>query len=138
MFEEKALEKYQQKNKDAQTVGLLVHPDLPWLGASPDGLVMSDVGQAHLIEIKSCKASLGRKSPAWHQVQGAMAIASGAFHQPVTLCKIIDAETTYNIVFEEEWWKKLLKLLKAFYFGTFLPMAAKQILQKVRERQVAS
>lgn len=137
-FEDLTLEKYQNQQKglrSVQHVGLLVDPDMPWLGASPDGLVMSTERPEmplHLIEIKSCRTLLGRKSPAWHQVQGAMAIASGAFHTPVTMCKIIDPVETYTIYFDESWWKRFLKRLKSFYFGIFLPMAAQQILQKLR------
>ena len=53
-----------------EQVGLLVNPALPWLGASPDGLVFEDATgdpPSCLIEIKSCRSLLGKKSPAWHQ-----------------------------------------------------------------------
>ena len=93
-----------------EQVGLLVSPELPWLGASPDGLIVDP--PLALIEIKSCRSLLGKKSPAWHQVQGAMAVASDAFGQKVTRCKIIDPVETYNITFDEVWWQRFLKRLK--------------------------
>eukprot|EP00438_Fugacium_kawagutii_P002387 Skav201016 [mRNA] locus=scaffold991:383861:391384:- [translate_table: standard] len=139
-FEDKTLEKYRNRHpggagERVEPVGLLVHPDLPWLGASPDGLSWSEADEAPtLIEIKSCRSLLGKKSPAWHQVQGAMAIASGAFQCNVTRCKIIDPVETYNICFDEVWWEKFLQRLKAFYFGLFLPMAARRILKTLGRR----
>lgn len=137
-FEDRTLEKYQRLHPGEQVeqVGLLVHPALPWLGASPDGVSWdatgATAGPGHLIEIKSCRSLLGKKSPAWHQVQGAMAIASGAYQCKVTRCKIIDPVETYHICFDETWWEKFLKRLKAFYFGVFWPMAARRILMKAR------
>ena len=47
-----------------------------------------------------------------NQVQGAMAIASGAYQCKVTKCKIIDPVETYHICFDEAWWEKFLKRLK--------------------------
>ena len=57
-----------------EQVGLLVNPALPWLGASPDGLVFEDAGDppSCLIEIKSCRSLLGKKSPAWHQAKSSI------------------------------------------------------------------
>ncbi|CAE7237102.1 NUP98 [Symbiodinium natans] len=130
-FEDRVFAKYQRAHEGVEQVGLLVDPSLPWLGASPDGLVMSG-SNPQLIEIKSCRTFLGRRSPAWHQVQGAMAIATGAFQTPVTRCKLIDPAETYTIYFDEAWWTKFLERLKKFYFGVFLPMAARRILQKVK------
>ena len=136
-FEDKVLQKL-----TAEQVGLLVHPEIPWLGASPDGLIMP---QQQLLEVKSCRSMLGKKSPAWHQIQGSMAIASGAFQVPVTMCRLIDPVTwseifgrfaaeveTKTIRFDQAWWERFLKRLKSFYFGVFLPMAAKEILRRAR------
>jgi len=59
------------EGEQVEQVGLLVHPALPWLGASPDGVswdaTSATAGPGHLIEIKSCRSLLGKKSPAWHQ-----------------------------------------------------------------------
>ena len=139
-FEDRVL----QKLTEAEQVGLLVHPDMPWLGASPDGLIMPE---QQLIEVKSYRSMLGKKSSAWHQMQGSMAIASGAFQVPVTMCRLIDPVTwteihigcsataeaeTKTIRFDQAWWESFLKRLKSFYFGVFLPMAAKEILRRAR------
>ena len=52
-----------------------------------------------------------------NQVQGAMAIASGAYQCKVTKCKIIDPVETYHICFDEAWWEKFLKRLKVGFGG---------------------
>ena len=133
-FEDKALAKYRkQHGETVQQVGLFVHPELPWLGASPDGLHGSGRSPQHLIEIKSTRTLLGARSPAWHQVQGAMAVASAALGVPVHTCKLIDPAETYTVRFDEGWWAKYLQRLKKFYFGFFLPMAAKRILLKLQK-----
>ena len=86
-----------------------------------------------------------------------MAVASAALGTPVRSCKLIDPVETYNapfgvlcwerflhlfnfrrwllsvifqVRFDEGWWSKYLLRLKRFYFGTFLPMAARRILRK--------
>ena len=47
--EPKAREKYAEDTKCViKPSGLLVHPQIPWLGYSPDGLVLN----SHIIEIK--------------------------------------------------------------------------------------
>ncbi|CAJ1353817.1 unnamed protein product [Effrenium voratum] len=132
-FEDRMLERYRQTHAGVQSVGLLVSKQFPWLGASPDGLVMSGDQPQYLIEIKSMRASLGKKSPAWHQMQGAMAIASDAFGVPVELCKLIDPVENYNIRFDKPWWDRYLVRLRHFYFGTYLPMAAKRILRRLSQ-----
>ncbi len=46
--------------KQVYECGLVVHPDLPWLGSSPDGLVFENDGSTTLLEIKcpsSCEDS---------------------------------------------------------------------------------
>ena len=121
----------QQHGEGVQQVGLFVHPELPWLGASPDGIHLVDEKPLHLIEVKSMRTLLGRRSPAWHQVQGAMAVASAALSIPVHSCKLIDPVETYTVRFEEAWWLRYLQRLKTFYFGTFLPLAAKRVLRKL-------
>ncbi len=42
--------------KQVYECGLVVHPDLPWLGSSPDGLVFENDGSTTLLEIK-CPSS---------------------------------------------------------------------------------
>jgi len=55
----------------AFTTGLWVHPELPWLAASPDGLV----GDDGLLEVKCPKTALPPAMPDHHRVQVAVQLA---------------------------------------------------------------
>ena len=49
-----AIEKYTQLYKvKIVKCGLIVHPDYPWMGYSPDGVICASNGPEILIEIKS-------------------------------------------------------------------------------------
>ena len=48
-YEETAIEKYSElRNKQVLAFGLLIHPDYPWLGGSPDGITTDGI----LLEVK--------------------------------------------------------------------------------------
>jgi len=48
-YEDIAIEKYSQlRNKKVLSFGLLIHPDYPWLGGSPDGITTDGI----LLEVK--------------------------------------------------------------------------------------
>ena len=48
-YEDTAIEKYSEiKNKKVLAFGLLIHPDYPWLGGSPDGITTDGI----LLEVK--------------------------------------------------------------------------------------
>ncbi|KAL1443899.1 hypothetical protein MTO96_030139 [Rhipicephalus appendiculatus] len=52
--EKEAAEAYTKITGDAVTnVGLIVHPSLPWLGYSPDGIIFKEAVPAILLEVKS-------------------------------------------------------------------------------------
>lgn len=54
--EKYARAKYEERtNYNVTQSGLLIHPNIPWLGFSPDGLVFVDDFLHHIIEIKSPK-----------------------------------------------------------------------------------
>ncbi|CAN7976848.1 unnamed protein product, partial [Ixodes persulcatus] len=61
--EPQALEKYMQlPNNIVTKLGLVVHPLVPWLGYSPDGIVFKSESPAILIEVKSPRLGKTRKA----------------------------------------------------------------------------
>lgn len=118
----------------AETLGTLVAPELPWLAASPDGVVVSrgsglPIG---LLEVKSFPVHLERGSPAWTQVQGSMAIASRSFGRPVHWCDVIMPDRTSRVKFDAASWAANEAVLRRFYFEELLPRASVQLNQLVQ------
>ncbi|CAN8002354.1 unnamed protein product, partial [Ixodes hexagonus] len=61
--EPQALEKYMQLSNSIVTkLGLVVHPLVPWLGYSPDGIVFKSESPAILLEVKSPRLGKTRKA----------------------------------------------------------------------------
>lgn len=138
-FESKALRGYARRlPEDAAggcvrlaAVGTLVAQGTPWLAASPDAMVLAADGEPlRLVEVKSQGLAMRAGCPAWAQVQGAMAIASGSFDRPVHRCAVITPKEVYSVRFDAQWWQAHLQRLRDFYFGAFLPVAAQQIVDR--------
>lgn len=115
-----------------ETLGTLVSPSMPWLAASPDGVVLDGEGgkPLRLLEVKSYRLEMSARSPVWAQVQGSMAIASDAYGEPVHKCIVATKDETSTLRFDQEWWNRYVRKLRLFYFKTFLPMAAEQVLER--------
>lgn len=138
-FESQALVRYaerlaRQAGKEqcsVASIGTLVDPDVPWLAASPDGIVLAaDGSPSQLIEVKSHSVAMCSRAPVWAQVQGSMAIASGCFGRPVHRCKVVTPDETFAVNFDKPWWQRRLQRLHGFYFQTFLPLAAQQVVDR--------
>jgi putative phage-type endonuclease len=66
MFEPIAIEFYQFSNEKVYPVGLVTHPKYSWLGASPDGVLLSN----KLLEIKCPRfRKIGGKIPLYYWIQ---------------------------------------------------------------------
>lgn len=91
-------------------VGLVVHPDHPWLGASPDGLV----GDRGLVEIK-CPSAFRGEPPEYHlaQIQGQLEITDRDW------CDYAQwVEGTIRVVRvyrDADWWASALPKLVEFW-----------------------
>ena len=130
--------------------GLVVNPSLPWLGASPDGIVVDpsepSVGlleikcpytyrlltveeatgdSSFFAELSDGKVSLKKDHKHFYQVQGQMALAK------VTWCDfMIYTFKNYSIQrirFEPDFWEIVQPSLTDFYFQYILPKACEQI-----------
>lgn len=61
MYEDVGFAKYSERNRVVDSaVGIVVNPKLPYLGASPDRLVLTENGELKLVEVK-CPFSLFNK-----------------------------------------------------------------------------
>lgn len=62
--EPNARKKYSEEEKvTAPENGIAVHPDLPWLGSSVDGIVMNAEGEpVKVLEIKSLAAGIQKSA----------------------------------------------------------------------------
>lgn len=90
--------------------GLVLHPDEPWLGASPDGFVGAD----GLIEVKA-PATVRHEVPPYHyaQIQGQMEIADRGWCDYAQWC---DGELhVKRIARDRVWWDNALPKLREFW-----------------------
>lgn len=114
-----ALDYMSETNQDIVECGFFVHPEHNWLGASPDGLVAT----RGLVEIK-CPFSLRKDKPPhfktlaeqphyYAQIQVQMA-CTGRRWTDFYQWTPHGSSCTY-VLFDDDWWKKNLPLMWAFY-----------------------
>ena len=129
-----------------RTCGLVVNPSLPWLGASPDGVVEDpSMKYLGLLEIKcpfthrfstvekACsdpvffamitddKVALKREHKYYYQIQGQMALCQVSWCDFVIFT--LQNFTIERIPFNNEFWNKIQPQLTEFFFKYVLPKA---------------
>ena len=132
------------RNVSVREIGIVIHPCLPWLAASPDGMVVDD-GKVGLIEIKcpaskknalaeelvndpQFYASLENREPVltrshsrgyFSQVQLAMGLSGAKFCDFIvyTFKGVIIVRVRY----EEIYFRKLVEKLSKFFKEYILP-----------------
>lgn len=130
-------------NLKIQSCGLFINPELPYLGATPDGLIDKD----GLIEIKcpsSCSEmtpeecikakkftffvynsdfdtiEMNKKHKYYYQIQGQMRISNREFCIFVLWTPL--GVYTHKILFDANFWDKCMKFkLRQFYYECLLP-----------------
>ena len=113
-FEGEALSAYEIETGNlVRPVGFIVHPQHPWLGASPDGLILSD----GMVEIK-CPMQLPKSVPIQHRIQILVQLAC-------TGRKWCDYFAWNNKWYTERVYPQglggLIRRLERFYLGYVLP-----------------
>ncbi|KAG0422202.1 hypothetical protein HPB47_001944, partial [Ixodes persulcatus] len=133
------------------TCGLLVCTENPWLGCSPDGIVMFDDVPSRLLELKcltqgkvvgaretaaSCKAlekvgdafRLKKKHTFYGQVQLGMTLLIVDSCDFVIYASVDDSIETINVPFDQDFTWGMLKHLKTVYFKHVLPVLSSENL----------
>ena len=140
--------------RNVRECGLVVNPSIPWLGASPDGLIFNPVNNTlaileikcpytyRLCTVEEAAASsnffasnvngtvvLKRSNKYYYQVQGQMALTG------VVWCDFMiytfKNYTIERIQFDVDFWKSMQTRLTEFYFQYVLPAAASHDLTNV-------
>lgn len=114
-------------------VGVLISPTLPWLGASPDGIVEVG-GELGLLEIKTQQfgmlvdihTQLRKRKHILRQIMGALRLVRDVLPE-VHWCDLFfwspcDEPQVKRIYWDEELWKAMYPGLHFFYFSLFLPL----------------
>lgn len=104
-----ALQRYREKNLQHKiaTVGLVVDPSVPFLGCSPDGIV---VNQDKLLEIKS------------GQVQLSMYILKLKSTDFVIYSRFDNDYLCIEVNYDDKFVRDLISVLSNVYFNLFLPL----------------
>ena len=126
------------------TCGLLVQPGCPWLGCSPDGVVMRNGEAVRLVEVKSplCGKTMpavdivAQRKVAWLEVDGENAYLkkNHAYYGQVQLGMALLKVNTCDLVLtgkddivvvkvdrDDEYLSSLVGTLYSVYFGVILP-----------------
>lgn len=140
LMEPVAFERYRvQTGSNIQKIGLIVNPEYPWLGCSPDGI---DIDNMKIIEIKSPakgktdnmqdvlkslsyltfshdKYTIKKKHAYFCQIQ------LNIFLSNCSSCDLVianhDQITILNVVRDDEFLTKCLHVLNSIYFNYMLP-----------------
>jgi len=133
--EGRAREAYEEMTKSkVREVGVLISPDVPWLAASPDGVV-DDNGTLGLLEIKTSShvrrgglVELMKKRPHIKaQIMGSLRLIRDVV-PGITWCDLFLWSPRFHevlrITYDEEYWQKLYRKLHRFYFNSFLNLWA--------------
>ena len=136
--------------RNVRECGFVVNPSIPWLGASPDGLIFDPLNNSvgileikctythRLYTVQEAAASsnffasvvdgtvmLKRSNKYYYQVQGQMALAG------VLWCDFMiytfKNYTIERIQFDVEFWKSMQIRLTKFYFQYILPAASSDL-----------
>ena len=152
MYEESAIEKFTtQTGKKVEKCGLFILPELPFLGASPDGLV---VGEDSIIEVKCAytakdkmiipeninaktfsfleydghKIQLKRGHSYHYQIQGQLRLSGRkqCYFIVHTMCDLFIEEIVFDRAFFEE---KMQGQLENFFEKVYCPYVASEIIK---------
>eukprot|EP00397_Hematodinium_sp_SG-2012_P038905 GEMP01042395.1.p1 GENE.GEMP01042395.1~~GEMP01042395.1.p1 ORF type:complete len:351 (+),score=92.81 GEMP01042395.1:47-1099(+) len=132
--EHKAREAYEaMMGVTVREVGVLISRKLPWLGASPDGLVEYD-GNVGLLEIKTqqfgmlhnIEDQLRKKPYIMKQIMGALRLVRDVLPE-VNWCDLFfwspcDEPQVQRIYWDEKVWMDMYPSIHYFYFSLFLPL----------------
>lgn len=157
MYEKKAISSYEElKGVKVQPCGLFVRPDLPYLGASPDGLIGEEglvevkclpsirtqaikeaakAGKIQCVQFKGTELQLKKNHRYWFQIQGQLCISKREYCDSV-LYSELGIEVLRQERDDEFWEGNLLPKLKQFYMECILPeIADSRIRRGMRVRE---
>ncbi|XP_041842517.1 uncharacterized protein LOC121640735 [Melanotaenia boesemani] len=151
-YEEKAIQMLEERGNLVERKGLILHPEHPWFGASPDGVL----NQKQLVEVKSPQGSLteflqrprGDVRPLHDGPMdgGQFHLAlngQGGYYQQIQLtmlctglesCKLLiwtpSESLELDVPFDKDYAEKEMHRLQGFYFMHMLPRLVDDFLAR--------